>query len=232
METMLVMTGITNTLQASAPQLLAYPTVGTDAAAADLGQVDTEADWRKCAGCRHRRSYDDPEHSRIPGECRVPLIQPVVYDCPGCIGRKHRSDEAHTYEAGECRWATAQSRASAPRLGHHPRLGRVRARDHPTRDLPGDTLGIADEDAAVAAVPSGTAAAAASSSDPHGSAEPRRTRGPDLVPRAERTTHADTASGPDHVPSWQGFDVHKSIVGLMTGTTAACKRILQRRHMR
>ena len=114
-----------------------------------------------------------------------------------------------------------------------------------TRDLPGDTLGVDDEVDPVATATAAAAAAssddpsaaaesaeAASSDDPCGSSEDRRTRGPDQGPRAERKAHAETASGPEHNPSWQGFDVHRSIAGLLTGTNAACQRILRRLHLR
>ena len=96
METMLVAHVIPEVLQMSA-----FPTASTsttaDAEDPDYEQIDHEADWRKCPGCRHRRAHDDVEHNRIPGECRVPLIAPVAYDCPGCIRRKHRYNAALTY---------------------------------------------------------------------------------------------------------------------------------------
>ena len=52
----------------------------------DGGEDDTMGDqelsngdesWRKCPGCLGRMSKEDPAHSRTPGICKHPLVEPI-----------------------------------------------------------------------------------------------------------------------------------------------------------
>ena len=146
-ESQLVVTGISSCLRKMRTQAVksAFPTVsaGTDD---PPGQPDTGGDeaWRKCPGCRWRRRNDDPSHTRIPGECKHPLVQPVEWTCPGCKANRRRDHESHTFEAGNCKWAMAGVRAGVPRQGRHPRGARVKAHDEASAREPGDVVGNAD----------------------------------------------------------------------------------------
>eukprot|EP00974_Lingulodinium_polyedra_P043109 4138852-Lingulodinium_polyedra.AAC.1 len=52
---------------------LAYPVAERD-------RPDPDADWRKCFGCLGRADKTDPRHSRVPGECKWPLIESIQWD--------------------------------------------------------------------------------------------------------------------------------------------------------
>ena len=192
-----------------------------------------------CTGCRHRRAKDDPEHSRVVGQCGYPYDQPRVWECDACFNKKPRFNEAHTYEDGKCKWASAPMRASHKRAGRHPRDPATAASAEPTAGLPGNVDGRelgADADDAVEANAldqinqlerdEGQEIASSSSRD-----IPRRTRGPDTVQRT-RTTTTDLGTGPGGTTDWSNFDVAKSMRTLRLGNDAQQRLTLRKLHLR
>eukprot|EP00974_Lingulodinium_polyedra_P115676 11156275-Lingulodinium_polyedra.AAC.1 len=59
---------------------LAYPVNARD-------RPRPDADWQKCFGSCGRAHKTDERHTRVPGECRWPLVESVRWQCPGCKAR-------------------------------------------------------------------------------------------------------------------------------------------------
>ena len=157
------------------------------------------------------------------------------------------------FEPGQCRHVVQLGRRYAPRVGHHPRDPARRAQAEPTARLPANVpdeeggrreLGQDAEDRALRDFedrqvedpramemdrppdPGG-----ASSSDPVGSAEARRPRGPDLQPRVRRTW-ADTGVGVAEGPDWSTCDIGRTARALKVCTPAQARLSLRKLHLR
>ena len=95
-----------------------------------------------CPACRKNRSQYDRRHTRVRGECKLPDTISFTGNSPGCLDGLPRHHPSHTQRPESCRWAVADYRGSGPRgeqrrhgrprIGHHPRDGRVRASEDPT----------------------------------------------------------------------------------------------------
>jgi hypothetical protein len=110
----------------------AYPSTASGSSDPPMGSSVPK--W-KCPGCRGNMAAARREHTRIPGECRHPLVEPEQeWTCPGCVSTpaKPSTHPAHTYRWQECRWAHAPSRSSKEPRGPHPREARIPASDDPT----------------------------------------------------------------------------------------------------
>ncbi|MDA8583229.1 hypothetical protein N9L68_03325 [bacterium] len=74
---------------------------------ADVAEDPTQAypvgDHRRpCPGCRRNRRADHPEHIRRDG-CRVPNVEPVVWECLACARNLPAAHLDHTHVDGQCR---------------------------------------------------------------------------------------------------------------------------------
>ena len=131
------------------PSLPTYPEIGSGPG--DEAPAITET-WRDCPGCRWRRTKTDSSHTRVPGVCKHPLVEPVSYNCPGCKHHKPDAHSDHTYEPGECRLIQKTNRPTATRRrGKHPRAPGLPPDDLPVStaqaQLPdGTDLGAGDEE--------------------------------------------------------------------------------------
>ena len=95
-----------------------------------------EEQWRKCPGCRGKLEAGDTRHSRKPGECKWPLVQPDAWACPGCVLHKPRGHASHNEKVGECKWGSAGVRyRGRERTGRHPRAPRLPAVSDPSAGL-------------------------------------------------------------------------------------------------
>ena len=128
-----------------------YPTTETQT---DANRTETHRKTRskiKCTGPRRKYRATDPEHHRVPGECKFPHVQEVKYKCPGCAKHYDFSHPAHTYEPGECKAVEEDTRLRGqPRRGRHPRNPAVPVAAAPTsgmqaQDLDARDLGEDDE---------------------------------------------------------------------------------------
>ena len=102
-----------------------------------------------CPGCRRHMASGRREHTRVPGECRYPDVEPEPeWTCPGCIRvpPRDRIHADHNNILGECRWASADTWASSTknRRGGFPREGRVSAADDPYEGIRGSDLNTED----------------------------------------------------------------------------------------
>ena len=119
-----------SSVQIQALSKTAYPTVASQA---EPGEASPEP--RPCKACQNNLARNDPRHTRDPDTCRFPMDEAVEWTCAKCRQHKPRSASGHTYVPGECKWATARTRAGAPRQGHHPRDPRQPATSEPTAAL-------------------------------------------------------------------------------------------------
>ena len=122
-----------SSVQIQALSKTAYPTVASQA---EPGEASPEP--RPCKACQNNLARNDPRHTRDPDTCRFPMDEAVEWTCAKCRQHKPRSASGHTYVPGECKWATARTRAGAPRQGHHPRDPRQPATSEPTAALQQD----------------------------------------------------------------------------------------------
>ena len=99
----------------------------------DHTRVPGECRYPKCLGCRHKRHMDHHLHTRKAGECRVYGIERIIWRCPSCRTGKHSVPHVDPkVDLGACRFhGIDPRRRGAPRAGHHPRDP---AR-HPTEDV-------------------------------------------------------------------------------------------------
>ena len=227
-----------------------YPSVGTGPGdESEAADAEDSEPWRKCDGCRGRKRATDPLHSRIPGECKYPLVEPVSWDCVGCAANRPRWHSSHSYKPEECKWAVAQTRSGTKRKGRHPRDGRKKASAEPTAGLPGSTpegeLGAGDEvsaenmsglpdDAFAPTDTEGDAPEAASAegarSSSSASAAPPSGRGPDRVPRTVRTWK-DVGTG-ESPTNWSQYDIQRVMRSLGCTGEAGRRRLLRKLHLR
>ena len=56
-----------------------------------------------CIGCNRNRIRSNPEHNRIPGQCKFPHDVTIEWNCPGCRERAAVTSNRHTFVPGECR---------------------------------------------------------------------------------------------------------------------------------
>ena len=189
----------------------------------------------------------DVTHSRTPGECRYPLIEPRIWTCPGCERRTPRwtsvGSGAHNYLPEQCKWATAPIRNSTKRHGKHPRPGRKKASDEPTAGLPATTpegeLGAGDEAAAPPAPPKDVVSAGGEEADPPSSGGSSSSttppapagRGPDQQQRTRRTWQ-DSGTGDANPSDWSQYDIQRVIRALGCSTEAGRRRLLRKLHLR
>ena len=211
-----------------------FPSVGSGPG--DEGEVQVSEPWRKCKGCLWRLHKYDTLHTRRPGECKHPNVEPADFQCPGCVNHKPRSDASHTY-GPDCRHALTSSRTSKQTRPY----GRVPARVEPTSGARASRLGReAEQQAEQAAAGDAQPAPAEASPENVESAEPassssdppvRRGRGPELEPRERRTWSEADVQTPS--PSdWSSFDVQASMRGLRHGNEAQRRQILRKLHLR
>ena len=226
----------------------ALPTVEVDAS----GEAPSPSDetggsepWRKCKGCRWRLPMNDPEHSRVVGECKHPDVESITFDCPGCKARRPRSDAAHTF-GPDCRHAVTRERKKVPKR----QRGRVPTTEEPTSSLRSRGLGDADEqqaerqletpgesgrDPGETGAPGEPELESGESGDlqivPAEEADHRTGRGPDVLQRIRRTYREGDTQTPD--PSdWTSFDISASLRGLRLAPEAGQRRILRKLHLR
>ena len=123
-------------LQRSITNETALPSIATGADDTVRGDVDDGAEaWRKCPGCKGRMAATDPSHTREPGVCKHPSVEPIVYGCKGCQDRRPMAHSSHTYLPGECKFHTGGGRIVATRRrGKHPRPPATPASDLPAAD--------------------------------------------------------------------------------------------------
>ena len=117
----------------------AYPAVASGPQDPPQNQPE---DWIKCPACRGNMAETRREHTRIPNECKWPLVEPEPeWTCPGCARSppRPRGHEDHTDRPGECRWASAGYRGRA-RQGKHPREARRQAAASSVDGVPGPQL--------------------------------------------------------------------------------------------
>ena len=206
-----------------------FPAVGTDTADSAAAPPAAEEAWRKCDGCRWRRSKTDPSHNREPGICKYPLDAPVEWDCPGCRKHANAGDSSHTYEPGSCKFTQVESRlVGQRRQGRHPREPSKPAARHPTADLQaqlpdGAFLGAADEAALQPPAQAASTAEAEEAPDVTVSGPASSSRGPDLQPRTIRV-FKDTAAGSPTPSDWTRFDIGSSLRVLRNGGQAGIQR--------
>ena len=58
----------------------------------------------KCRACNNNLYKEHSKHTRVPGDCRHPHVESIVWTCPACSRGAPRSDPAHSLVPGECRW--------------------------------------------------------------------------------------------------------------------------------
>ena len=227
-----------------------YPTIGTGPD--DITPPTAPKWWDECEGCRGNMARTRREHTRTPGKCRYPNVEPEpIWTCPGCarVPQRARGHDDHTGVEGECRWASASTRNKGrhARSGPHPREARLPAETDPNVDIPGPQLNPELEPLAPPGENNVRAPGAASSSDPApqpaapprapedaDSHPPRQGRGPDQQPRAVRQDQPrviEAAVG-DNPSDWTSFDVSRSLRKLRTGNPALIERELRKLHLR
>ena len=94
--------------------------------------------WR-CRACRNGIDKTNPRHTRIPDQCKWPLVEERIHTCPGCIARRGVAHDAHSFIPGECRFADPEvrGRASGRQGGvHEPRVPASSAPGAGLRDTP------------------------------------------------------------------------------------------------
>ena len=116
---------------------VAYPSIASGTSDAPEDQGDES--WRKCRGCLWRLHKHDVRHTRVPGECKHPEVEAVVFDCAGCTKGLPRASDAHTY-GPDCRHALTSARTGVRKRPH----ARVRAEEEPTSKLAASRLGQGD----------------------------------------------------------------------------------------
>ena len=199
----------------------AYPSVGS-------GPQDEDApvSKSKCYGCRNNLSKHDTRHTRVEGECKRYLDEPIDYACKGCKTHKPIDHRSHSYEPNVCKWATTTRRRSTMRQGKHPRQGRTPATDDETKDMQaqnidGEDLGNTDEIFDEVFPPLGEGGSEPSDlhridpepaepgDDPAG--DPAAPGTPAVQTRAAHTRtrkkFADTGTGAERRSDWTRFDI-------------------------
>ena len=192
----------------------------------------SEPSGQHCIGCKRGRVSTDPEHNRVPGVCKYPLVESVVWTCPACAAHRPAHDDRHTLVAGECRAAQMQIR----KFGHRkhnssrapqPRAPIVKAHEDSTAKLPPraprpDEPDAPPDPAASRRLPEASAAPGASSSREPGAAAPRQ---PSEPPPAQ--TGATTEP-----QEWTAFDVGHALRLLHSRCDEVVRRTLRRLHVR
>ena len=102
--------------------------------------------YRNCRGCVNNRILTDPEHTRVPGECKAAGVQAIEWDCPACQAHRGKGHKTHTRVPGECRAIETRTRYDE---GRQPKGARVPANVEPTTTLrPGPPAPDSPEEAA------------------------------------------------------------------------------------
>ena len=83
----------------SCARVLAYP---NSASGAGDDAAEPPPDWVRCLGCLRGRVSTDPDHDRIPGRCKYPLVETIEWQCPACQRHEPAASERHTNIPGEC----------------------------------------------------------------------------------------------------------------------------------
>ena len=153
--------------------------------------------------------------------CKGHGEEPAPWTCPGCAPpQKPRNHPMHEDWSPTCRWYERITREGKPRLGAHPRVGRVRAVDNDARgvrsshDADGKGIGIDEEEAGEQA------------SEPSSSS-----RGPDAEPRVRRAWK-ESGSQPGLPSDWTDFDVTRTLRALRTGGATPRTKLLKKLHLR
>ena len=213
--------------------LSSFPSVSTstDGPGAESNEAaDGNEPWRKCKGCLWRLEKHDPMHSRVPGICKHPNVEPMTFNCPACKSRKHRSDPGHTF-GPDCRHVLTQERRSTRRrpYARRPAVQEPTADLHPSSLDQGTQQRAEEVDTANVLPPNGAEGGIPAPSE--SSSSSRAPRGPDQGPRHTRTRQEASAQTP--VPAdWSSFDVQASFRALRQADVAVRQRILRKLHLR
>ena len=98
-------------------------------------RIPGECRYPKCNGCKFGRHMDHHQHTRIAGECRMHGIPKIIWRCQACrTGNIKLAHTDPTYDRGACRFhGVDPRRQGTPRTGHHPRDPAIHPTDDPTQ---------------------------------------------------------------------------------------------------
>ena len=88
-----------------------------------VDQVDPNHPFHKwkCRACRNGIEKTNPRHTRVPDECKWPLVEEQRWSCPGCRTRQKSASDQHTFQPGDCRYADPALRGRSRPTGRSTR---------------------------------------------------------------------------------------------------------------